>query len=207
MKRLLSNDNIPTTILFLCLSLLVLLILLPPEKKLGHVIKAVFFHAALIRCGLLILGAAGVVAVYDLLKNSQRIHFFCLSTQYTALAIWIVYLVSSAIVTYLAWGIPIAWSEPRTQVSFVILFVLIAGFLVSMWLNHRIVSDVINIFLALFSWIVVKNAINIRHPFDPIGRSELLYYKVSYLLILFVFILVSVQIIRLFFKRMDLKEC
>ncbi|MBC8182397.1 hypothetical protein H8E88_14960 [candidate division KSB1 bacterium] len=206
MKRLFSINNIPATIIFLCLILIVILVFIPPEKNLGHVIKAVFIHAAMIRCGLLILGAAGVIAVLDLVKHSQRNFLLCLSTQYTALTLWIIYMVSSVIVTYLAWGIPIAWNEPRTQVSFVILFVLLAGFLISKWFNQRIVTDLINIFLTLFSWIAVKNAINISHPFDPIGRSELMFYKVSYLLILFVFILFSIQIIRWFYKKFNLNE-
>jgi len=206
MKRLLSIDNIPATIIFLCLILIVILVLIPPEKNLGHIIKAVFIHAALIRCGLLILLAAGIIATIDLIKHKQSTYFLCLATQYTALGFWIIYMFSSVVVTYLAWGIPIAWNEPRTQVSLVIFFVMVVSFLISKWVNHRIVTDVINIFLALFSWISVNNAINIRHPFNPIGRSELMVYKVSYSLITLIVFLISVQIIRWFYARMSVKE-
>jgi hypothetical protein len=205
MKRLFFINNIPVTIIFLCFVLIAILVLLPPERNLGHIIKAVFIHAALIRCGLLILGTAGVIAALDIIKHKQKTYLLCHATQNTALTLWIIYMISSVVVTYLAWGIPIDWHEPRTQVSFFILFVLSAGFLISKWLNQRIVTDVINIFLALLSWIAVKNAINIRHPFDPIGRSELLHYKVSYLLILLVFILISVQIIRWFKQRQTIE--
>ncbi len=206
MKQLFSTHYIPATIIIFCLILILILFFLPPEKHLGHVIKAIFIHAAMIRCGLLILAAAGVVAVFDLFKHSRQNYFLCLSTQYTALGLWIIYMVSSVVVTYLAWGIPIAWSEPRTQVSFVILFVLLVGFLISKWFNRRIITDVINIILAMFSWTAVKNAINIRHPFDPIGRSELMYYKISYSLILLLVFLISIQIIRWFYERLSVRE-
>jgi hypothetical protein len=206
MKKIFSINNILVTIIVLCLILFIILIMLPPEKNLGHVIKVVFIHAALIRCGLLILAAAGLLAAYDLIKHTQPTHLLCLATQYAALGLWIVYLVSSVIVTYLAWGIPVAWNEPRTQVSFIVLFVLFGGFLISKQLKQRIVTDVMNIFLALFSWIAVNTAINIRHPFDPIGQSELLLYKVSYSLILLIVILISVQIIRWFYERLNTGE-
>ena len=203
MKRIFKIQQIPATVLILCVMLVFFLFLLPPEKSLGHVIKAVFIHAAMIRCGLLALAGAGVFGVFDIIRHSQRSFLFCRSAQYTALALWILYLISSVLVTYLAWGIPIAWAEPRTQVSLLILFVLLLSFLITQLLNHYLIIDFINIFLALFSWIAVKKAINIRHPFDPIGSSDVLLYKISHLIILFVLVTISVQTIRFFYNRLQ----
>jgi hypothetical protein len=177
-----STRGITFWLLAGCAGLLLIatLALLPPEKTLGPVIKVIFLHGALVRIGLLTFLAAGLLGLSTLFTRSEALLRWCLATQKTAVLIWIVYALSSMISTRLSWGEWIAWEEPRVRASVYVLGFGIAALLIVLWVNSRIFTGLTNVLVAIVSWLLVRGASILRHPFDPIGASGSSTYAVLY---------------------------
>lgn len=162
------------------LLLIITLVLLPPEKTLGPVIKIIFLHGALVRIGLLTFLAAGLLGLATVFTRGNALLRWCLATQKAALLIWIVYVLSSMISTRLSWGEWIAWDEPRVRASVYVLGLSIAALLIVLWVNSRLFTGLANMLVAVVSWLLVRGASILRHPFDPIGESGSSTYALLY---------------------------
>ncbi len=162
------------------LLLIATLVLLPPEKTLGPVIKVIFLHGALVRIGLLTFLVAGLLGLATIFTRGNALLRWCLATQKAALLIWIVYVLSSMISTRLSWGEWIAWDEPRVRASVYVLGLSIAALLIVLWVNSRLFTGLTNMLVAIVSWLLVRGASIMRHPFDPIGTSGSSTYAVLY---------------------------
>lgn len=180
----------------------VLVLLVPPEQTLGHIIKAIFVHAALVQTELLTFAAAGLLGLVYLGTRRDTVLHWCEAAQKTGVLVWTVYIASSVIVTYLAWGIPVAWNEPRVRISAIIWGTCLA-FLLLQWLaQHRIFTAIINVLMAVAAWLLVKSAGILRHPFDPIGSSDLPLFKIIYAALGIVMLLLAIQIMRWWHLRL-----
>ena len=161
----------------------VLIALIPPEKTLGPIIRPVFLHGALVQAGLLAFAAGGILGLVYFLRKSPAVLHWCQAVQETAVGIWVVYALSSMVTTRLAWGEWIAWDEPRVRASIHVLWFSIACLLLVKWMNHPTFTAFANIVIAGAVWFLIKGAGLLRHPFDPIGGSNSLYYQVLYILL------------------------
>ena len=94
-------------------ALAILFILSPSEKTLGDVVKLVYLHGALVRTGLLAFSIAGILGAIALASGRSWAIEWGRAVGHAALIVWVLYAVSSMVVTYLAWGVAIAWGEPR----------------------------------------------------------------------------------------------
>ena len=88
-----------------------LLFLLPDEKTLGPVVKVVVLHGALVQAGLYAFLAAGALGLAWLVTRRDGVFAWCAATQKTALVVWIAYVLSSMVATWMAWGQWIAWTS------------------------------------------------------------------------------------------------
>jgi hypothetical protein len=161
----------------------VLIALVPPEKTLGPIIRPIFLHGALVQVGLIAFAAAGILGLVYFLQKSPTIIRWCRAVQETAVAVWVAYALSSMVTTRLAWGEWIAWDEPRVRASIHVLWFSIACLLLVKWMNHPTFTAFANIVIAAAVWFLIKGAGLLRHPFDPIGGSNSLYYQVLYILL------------------------
>ena len=173
--------------------LVLLIALLPPERSLGHIIKVVFVHAALVRVGLLAFAAAGILALLFLAKKSDVLLQWILAVQYTAVLIWALYVISSLVATKLAWGEWIAWNEPRVRASIHVMWFSVISLGLVLWLKNRLFTAVANILVAATTWMLIKGAVLMRHPFDPIGASDSIVYKILFFAIVLVVLGLAVQ--------------
>jgi len=187
---------IPYSLIGLAALAAVLVLLVPPEHTLGHIIKVVFLHGALVQTGLVMFGATGLVAAAYLATQRKSLFHWCLAMQKTSALVWTVYIVSSVVVTYLAWGIPVAWNEPRVRISAIIWGACLA-FLLLHWLaQHHLFTAMMNVLMGVAAWTLVKNAGILRHPFDPIGSSDSPFFKAIYAALGIVMLLLAIQITR-----------
>jgi hypothetical protein len=173
-----------------------LLFLVPPEQTLGNIIKAVFLHGALVETGLVVFGVAGVTGLAYLVWKSKALYQWGLAAQKTAVVVWVVYVLSSMVVTYLAWGILIAWQEPRVQVSAKILGICIGFLVLTQWVDHRAFTAIANVVMGVMAWILTKGALNVQHPLNPIGSSDSTTFKWLFVAILLVVMLMAFQVMR-----------
>jgi len=162
------------------LALLALLILSPAEQTLGQIVKLVYLHGALVRTGMLAFTVAGVLGVFALLTRRSWAVEWTRAVGDSALVIWTTYVLSSMLVTYLAWGVAIAWSEPRVRASGHILLAAVAFWGVSLFLRDWRVRAVLSALLGVLVWVLITSAGVVIHPVDPIGGSASIAIKVFY---------------------------
>ena len=98
--------------------------------------------------------------------------------------------------TYLAWGVAIAWNEPRVQASAKVLGACIPFLILVLWVGHRQFTAVVNVVMAVLAWWLTKSAVNLRHPLNPIGSSDSVAFRWFFVAILFVVLLMAIQLAR-----------
>lgn len=173
----------------------------PAEQTLGNVVKLIYLHGALARTGLVAFGAAGLLGLTALVAPHPALSAWCDAAGKAALAIWIVYALSSAVSTYMAWGVLVAWGEPRVVASVQVLAVglLIAG--VNRFVAHPRFTAATNLLLGGLAWWLTQRAAVIRHPLNPIGGSDSVAIRGFYVALLLACLLLAVFITRWFRGR------
>jgi hypothetical protein len=192
----------PNVTLVALLAVIVLLVWLSPaEQTLGHVVKLIYLHGALARTGLVAFGAAGLLGLAALFVPRPALTAWCNAVGKTALAVWIVYSLSSVVSTYVAWGVLVAWNEPRVVVSAQVLAaaLLIAG--VIRFVDHPRFTAAANLGLGGLAWWLTRRAAVIRHPLNPIGASDSAAIKASYLALLLACLLLAAVVAYCFRRR------
>ncbi len=196
LRRFASRRAIPLTLLGLAVVVVVLLLLLPAEQTLGNVIKLVFFHGALVQVGLLAFAVAGLLGLAYLLRRSDALYGWLVAAQQAALLIWVLYVLSSMLVTYLAWGVAIAWTEPRVRVTAEILAAAVGFGLLAGWVGQRVFTALTNMAMGVLAWALVKGAALLQHPLNPIGASSSAAYRWLFPVLLVAVLLMALQTIR-----------
>jgi len=175
-------------------ALAILFILSPSEKTLGDVVKLVYLHGALVRTGLLAFSIAGILGAIALASGRSWAIEWGRAVGHAALIVWVLYAVSSMVVTYLAWGVAIAWGEPRVRVSAQILMAALGFWAVALFLTHWRVKAALNLVLGALAWILVRSAGVVIHPVDPIGGSSSVAIQTFYAGIVACVILLAVEL-------------
>jgi hypothetical protein len=192
--RFYKRDRSPLAVAVLAGLSIVLLLLIPAEQTLGNIIKVIFLHGALVEVGLLVFAAAGLVGLAYLVWRTEALDRWTLALQKTGVILWIVYALSSMVSTKLAWGQWIAWDEPRVRASALVLGFSILCLLFVLWVDNRYFTALANIAVAGVSWYLVKGANILRHPFDPIGMSSSDRYRIFFVLLILLILLLAVQL-------------
>lgn len=172
----------------------VLLLLIPAEQTLGNIIKVIFLHGALVEVGLVVFAAAGLMGLASLVWRTEAPDRWSLALQKTGVIVWIVYALSSMVSTKLAWGQWIAWDEPRVRASALVLGFSILCLLFVLWVNNRFFTALTNVAVAGVSWYLVKGASILRHPFDPIGASSSERYRLYFIVLIVLVLLLAAQL-------------
>jgi hypothetical protein len=178
-----KNRIVPCVAAALVSLLALWLWLAPSEARLGGVIKVVYIHGALVWVGLLTFSMAGVLGLIALLARRAVWYRGTEAAGLAALLVWIAYVISSMMVTALAWGQLVAWNEPRVRVTGLIFVASVAIFLVSRLVNQREFTAAANVVMGIAPWLAVHRAEAVRHPIDAIGSSGSNAIQGYYLLI------------------------
>jgi hypothetical protein len=158
----------------------VLLWLSPAEQKLGQVVKLVYLHGALIRAGLAGFVVAAALSLAYLIARRAGLYLWLLAAQRATLLTWVVYVLSSMAVTYLTWGVAIAWGEPRVMTTIRISVAALLIFLVTELLKQPLLTAAGTFLLGAVALWATQSAGVIRHPIDPIGGSSSATIKLFY---------------------------
>ncbi|MHB0977480.1 MAG: hypothetical protein ACYC1U_09850 [Candidatus Aquicultorales bacterium] len=164
-------------IAFLILVASVLSAFAPDEVTLGPVIKLVFAHLAVAWSGLALFAAAGIVGAAYLIFRKPALGEWAVGTQRAALIFWIIYIASSILVAWLAWG-GVNWTEPRLIIAFrnatIASVAVAAGFLIK---NVEGISG-IGVVLSVAVFELWSTRSDQLHPGNPIGSSDSIELKV-----------------------------
>lgn len=169
----------------LCASLSALiLVLMPPEKIIGQVIKLVYLHGALSRAGMIGFWAAGLLAAVYLIRPGAALLRWSQALLLSGWSYWTAHFLVSIPATRLTWGPWVAWGEPRVTMT---LQLIAAGFIiiaVARLLDHARFTATANLLLAVAVLLLVERTGVLRHPLDPIGESPSTTLRLIYLLLL-----------------------
>jgi hypothetical protein len=176
--------------------LLILLWLSPAERTLGQTVKLVYLHGALVRTAMLVFAASLPVNLVALLGRQSSWLAWGKALIWTALAIWLVHTLFSMVTTYAAWGVFIAWFEPRTRFTFAVavlgLLIVVIAYLVG---DDRF-SALAFVVLAGLTLALAPRLGAVQHPLNAIGSSSSgaiqAYYTTIWVVTLLMSILLAV---------------
>jgi len=170
----------------LTLLLVLLLWLSPVEQTLGQTVKLVYLHGALVRTAMVLFALSLPVNLVALVTAKENWLAWGRALTWAGIIIWLAHTLFSMVTTYAAWGVFIAWSEPRTRFTFnlaaVGLIIVVGSYLVA---SPRL-SALIFVILAGVVWGFLPGMGFIQHPLDPIGASPSSAIRLFYAAILLV---------------------
>lgn len=191
----------------LLLTLIVLLIVSPAEATLGNVVKIVYAHGAAQRIATyayIIAGGLGLVhlALRGALRRSNPpsswedvLARWTHAIAETAIVFWFIQFVVSAPAQVLAWG-AFDFNEPRVAGALWILVFTALVYIVACWIGEVNWISLAAIVNAAILFIVLRGAVNILHPIDPIITSDSLAIKGFYAAIVVTMGLLAFQFAR-----------
>jgi hypothetical protein len=90
---------------------------------------------------------------------------------WTALITWVLHTVFSIVTTYAAWGVFIAWFEPRTRFTFTLAAVGLIVVIATLVVDNARFSALAFCLMGGLTLVLAPRLGVIQHPLDPIGSS------------------------------------
>jgi len=151
--------------------LFILLWLSPSERTLGQIVKLVYLHGALVRTAMLLFAVSLPVNLAALLGGRSDWLAWGKALIGTALVIWLVHTLFSMITTYAAWGVFIAWFEPRTRFTFTVAVVGLVIVAIAYLVGDDRFSALAFVVLAGLTLVLASRLGAVQHPLNAIGSS------------------------------------
>jgi hypothetical protein len=161
-----------------------LLILSPAEATLGNVVKIVYLHGALERVAVLAFLVAAALGLAQVIWTRDPLARWTQAMMEVALLLWVAHFVVSLPAQILAWG-GITLSEPRVVSATWIMVGTLAVYGIARWMNHALWIAFAAILNALVVLMILRGAVNVLHPFNPIFGSDSPVIILFYLAITF----------------------
>jgi hypothetical protein len=168
----------------LALLLAVLLLLSPTELTLGQTVKLVYLHGALVRTAIVLFAVSLPLNLIAVFNHKPDWFSWGQACSWAAVAIWLGHTLFSMVTTYAAWGVFIAWFEPRTRFTFILAAVTLIVTTVAWLVADARFSAVAFALLAGLTLGLLPRLGFIQHPLDPIGTSPSPTIRIFYAAIL-----------------------
>jgi hypothetical protein len=169
----------PVAPLVLLAALAALVWLSPAEATLGETVKLVYLHGALQRVSIVAFVVAGALGLLQLLLPRRELGVWIQAAIEAALACWLAQVLVSLPAQWLAWG-GITLSEPRVASALWIAAGTLMLYSLARWLDARMWLAAAAIVNAVIVLAVLRGAVNILHPLNPIFGSDSLEIKLFY---------------------------
>jgi len=164
--------------------LLLTLVLMPPERHLGRLLSLIYLHGALIRSGALLFFLSALASIWAFFTDKEEAWQWVVALFISAWLTWVLGFIISFYPSYVTWGAPIVWAEPRTRMVVNVALIAALFFTLAYWLHDRrwwgIVALLIGGALPILLW---RTGV-IRHPLNPVGTSPSTALRVAYTCVL-----------------------
>ena len=173
--------QLPTgrTLLLIAAAIALVLFLAPLDRVLGGVSRLVYLHGAMVWVALIGYTAAGVLGVLHLVTDRPVWYRWSQGVERAAILFWAGYLPLSVIAADLAWN-GVFWGEPRWAMAAEILLVAVGFQIGGALLGRPQVSSTLNAMMAGVTWWLLLRTPLIIHPKNPIGASDSVGIKLSF---------------------------
>lgn len=152
---------------------------IPPDARLGKMVRFVMFHGAAtwVNMGTFTLaGLFGVAFIFGA-KGAQRWNE---AFRWFSLPLWVVNTVLGIVSMKVLWG-GILWDEPRLLMTFGLLAGSVVILAVQLIFDHPKVPAALDAVLAAALWFLVLVLPNLFHPDSPVFNSDNAVYIYAFL--------------------------
>jgi hypothetical protein len=169
---MLFGKKIPALLLTMVFGVawLVLILLTPPERTLGTIIRWVFAHGSLTQASVYVFLIAALLAAGYLLGHGN-LAVWMKMMGIVAFSLWVLGFVISMIPARMAWGVLVDFNEPRTQMTLRVIAVGVVFLVLVWWINQPRFTAIALIIFAFILLFLVRSTSLIRHPANPVGES------------------------------------
>ena len=172
---------------------------IPPDEKLGTMVRFVMFHGAStwVNMGTFTLaGLCGLAFVF----GAERLGRWGEAFRWFSLPLWTVNTVLGILSMKLIWG-GILWNEPRLMMTFGLLAASVVILAIQLIFEHPRVPAVLDAVLAAALWFLVLVLPNLFHPDSPVFASENTAYIYGFLGMVVSIAIVALAIVTLIARR------
>ncbi|GAB4538646.1 MAG: hypothetical protein Kow0063_26690 [Anaerolineae bacterium] len=155
----------------LAVVLLALLWLSPAERSLGQTVKLVYLHGALVRTAMVLFAVSLPANLVALVGGRDTWLAWGKALTWAAVLVWLVHTLFSIVTTYAAWGVFIAWFEPRTRFTFALALVAVVILAVAWLVGNARFSAFTFILLAGLTLGLAPRLGAVQHPLNAIRLS------------------------------------
>jgi len=184
---------------------LLLVMLTPPERSLGTIIRWVFAHGSLTQASVYIFLITALLAAGRLLGNKQ-LYAWMTTTGEVAFVLWALGFVISMIPAKMAWGVWVDFHEPRTQMTLRVIAVGVIFLIILWWVNQPKFTAIALILFAFLLLFLVRSTALIRHPANPIGESSTVILPLIYSGVVLSAVLAALSLAGYLVGRSDAKK-
>lgn len=194
---------------------IVLALVAPEEKTLGNYIRLIYIHAAVTWVGLGMFAISGFLGLLyfagllvqnnALAKKVTGVLTLSSASQSTAILFWAASVTMGSYAASLTWG-GRWWTEPRLRVAIIILLMAIVAFILRLVTQSAPVQAGINFALPIISVLLLVKTGKLVHPNNAFAASDSFQMKLFVGLITLVFVIVAINVTRLFIAGLKDKE-
>ena len=143
---------------------------IPPDAKLGTMVRFVMFHGASTWVNMLTFTLAGVLGLLYVISSRAALGRWGEAFRWISLPLWTINTVLGVLSMQLIWG-GILWDEPRLMMTFALEVAAIVILAVQLIFDHPKVPAVLDALLATALWGMVLLLPNMFHPDSPVFSS------------------------------------
>lgn len=183
-----NKRTIIVSLLFLLIAFL--LLIMPPEVKLGNKVRLVYFHASIAENSIIFFVMAGIASILFFIRKSENMFLRSASFFSVGFYLWVFQTLLGAVNMKIIWG-NFFWSEPKVKMGLVLLsFSLIIYVLAE---SKAVSKNVLSLFFITMSILAISGLLfvsNVFHPSNAIFGSDVLAYKIIFVaLVVFWFVI------------------
>lgn len=181
-----------TTIVTVCFVLIAfLLAIMPPEATLGQKVRLVYFHASIAENSIIFFVFAAISAVIFLINRGEVFINKAVSFFKVAFYLWIVQTIFGGINMKVIWG-DFFWNEPKARMGLILLAVSFVAYIIIEALHDaKIVKSLVFIVTGAAAVSALLLTSNVFHPKNAIFGSDILAYKIIFVLLVVSFFVIS----------------
>lgn len=168
----------------------ILLIVMPPEAKLGQKVRLVYFHASIAENSIIFFVLAAAFALGWFARKNAATLARAKSFFLVAFYLWIAQTFLGGLNMKIIWG-HFFWSEPKARLGLVLLAASLLVYLAGEALSSEAVVSTLYVAMGALAVVGLLFTSNVFHPENAIFGSDVLVYKVIFPVLVVLFFVVG----------------